>query len=75
MVGTGTADINIETRMDPNTAGTNILATDLTLDSTGVYTTTFETSDLDYGDWLVLDISAVNGTCDYIAVCLTVEES
>lgn len=72
--GTGNLTFNIEKRDTINVSGIDILLTDMTIDSTGSYTVTFENDELNYGEWLNLDISAVNGTCDFCTVCLTLLE-
>lgn len=62
---------NIEERTTIGSAGTNLLTADLVADIDGVTTTTINNPNLDSGNWLWLDISAVDGTPDVLVVTLT----
>lgn len=73
VVGSGsTVDFNIEKRSSPNTAGTNILTSDLQSTTSGVSTTTFSSSSITADEWLWVDISSVSGTVTSMSISLSI---
>lgn len=71
VIGGTSCTFNIEERTAPNSAGTNILTSDLAADADGASSTTFSNSGLAADNWLYIDISAASGTVSQIAITLS----
>lgn len=68
------ATFNIKIRDTIGVAGTNILASDIVADVDGESTTTFAEEIIDANDYLWVDISAVDGTPEYLTITMIIEE-
>jgi hypothetical protein len=66
-----TATFNIEVHSDLLTAGTNVLSSDMAADNDGETVTSFNTSTINEGDWLFIDVSAVSGSPTMLSVTIT----
>lgn len=65
------ATFNVEERTSPESAGTNLLASDQAADADGTTTSTIDNSALAKDSWLYLDISAIDGTPAILSVTVT----
>lgn len=66
----GTATFNLEERVEttPNTAGTDVMASDLVADTNQEETTSFSNAAIAAQTWLTCNLSAVSGGCDKFTV-------
>jgi hypothetical protein len=69
---TGTVTFNLEERAEttPNTAGTDVMTSDLIADDDQQKTGTFSNADLDRNDWLVLVVASITGDPTIISVTI-----
>lgn len=65
-------DFNVEIRTTIGSSGTDMMAADLTADSTGASDTSLAETALTAADWLYLDISAVSGDVELLCVVVTI---
>jgi hypothetical protein len=68
---TGTVTFNIEERATLNSAGTNIMTSDLVCGQTGGYQTGLNNTDLAAGNYLAVDISATASSPTQVTITLT----
>ena len=73
ILGGTSCTFNIEERGTLGSAGTNILSSDMVADTNGEsVTSSFNNASLAAGNWLTIDVSAVNGLVDCVSITLTV---
>ena len=70
--GANTVTFNVEERLEttPNTAGTDVMASDLVADSDTQVETSFSNPNIDQYNWLTVSISAISGTPGYLSVTI-----
>lgn len=70
-IGGTSVTFNIEKRAAATGAGTNFMASDLTLTTGGVACSSFADDEIPAHSWLLVDISAVSGAVEWVMINLT----
>ena len=74
-VGSSTPRVwfNVEKRTSPSGTGTDVLASDLQLTTSGNYTTSMNSAQSNADDWWYIHISNVSGTVNTVNITLTLK--